>query len=155
MQVTICLGPILCHSSHLWSGSFDKIAPWGEKHHIRIVRVNRRGYCGSTNYTEAELADLNTGRKEFLERIGFDMANFLTWFVDTHHIPKSSADGRCGGIVLMGWSIGTATALTLLGQPDSLPKEAAIKIEPYLRTVIIYGSQPLLGYLLISVTPFR
>lgn len=75
-----------------------------------------------------------------MERRGLEVANFLLWFIDEHHIPRISPDRKSGGLVILGWSLGNATTLALLGQSDAIPQETFEKLEPYLRTLIMHGA---------------
>jgi hypothetical protein len=101
--------------------------------------VNRRQYAGSTNYTDAEMQELEGGQKTFMESIGRQVANFLLWFAETNKIPQISANRRTGGISLMGWSFGNATTLSILGHPEAMPKDLYQRLEPYFRQLIMYG----------------
>jgi hypothetical protein len=119
--------------------TFHKLLPFGAKDNIRLVIVNRRDYVGSTKYTDDNLKDLNEGKAAFMERLGAEVAHLLIWFAETHKIPKISADGKSGGISVMGWSIGTATPMALLAYPDFIGKDTCAKLEPYFRQLILYG----------------
>ena len=101
--------------------------------------LNRRDYTGSTKYTDENLKDLNAGDKSFMERLALEVKHFLLWFVDTHKIPKITADRKSGGFSVMGWSMGNATAFSILGYPDVVGKESYRRLEPYLRQIILYG----------------
>ena len=109
------------------------------KDNIRLVIVNRRDYTGSTKYTDDELKDLNEGNVSFIERLGAEVAHLLMWFAETHNIPKVSRDRKSGGFSVMGWSMGIATTMAVLGCPEFVGKEAYAKLEPYFRQFIMYG----------------
>jgi len=119
--------------------NFHKLLPLGAAHHIRLVILNRRDYAGSTKYTDENLKDLVAGDKSFMERLALEVKHFLLWFVDTHNIPKISADRKSGGFAVMGWSMGNATAFSLIGYPDVVGNESYQRLEPYLRQLILYG----------------
>ena len=120
--------------------TFHKLLPFGAKDNIRLVIVNRRDYEGSTKYTDDNLKDLNEGRVSFMERLGAEVAYLLIWLAETQNIPKISADGKTGGFCVMGWSIGNATSMALLGNPAFIGKEAYAKLESYFRRLILYGT---------------
>jgi len=107
-----------------------------------LVILNRRHYAGSTEYTDENIKDLNAGDKSFMERLALEVKHFLLWFVDTHKIPKITADRKSGGFAVMGWSMGCATALSILAYPEVVGNESYQRLEPYLRQLILYG-----GYL--------
>jgi hypothetical protein len=102
--------------------------------------VNRREYAGSTKYTHDNLKDLNNGSASFMERLGAEVAHLLNWFAETHRVPKIGADRKSGGFCVMGWSMGSATPMALLGYPEFIGKEAYRKLEPYFRQLILYGT---------------
>lgn len=104
-----------------------------------MIIWNRRDYRGSTKYTDAELEDLAAGRKVFQDRLAMQLAWFLEHFVKHENTPKVSLDRKSGGFILMGWSFGNATTLSLLADPAVLPTELYERIEPYLRSLILYG----------------
>jgi hypothetical protein len=120
---------------------------------IRVLAVNRRDYFGCTSYTNEQVSDLHEGRKDALKLFAEDVANFLAWVIDNLDpcLPYSklvfendqngvtTAKSGSGGIALMGTSIGTATTLSLLGQPGAVSNERYDKIGRYLRKVLIYG----------------
>ncbi|KZT28994.1 hypothetical protein NEOLEDRAFT_689420 [Neolentinus lepideus HHB14362 ss-1] len=129
---------VMFHGSAFNSHSFHKLLPLAAPLNLRLVIVNRREYRGSSRYTNEEITHLQAGRKLFLERIGLHVAEFLHYYAETYDIPKISDDRRRGGFALLGWSIGVATVLALLGHPDAIPKEYYGRLEPYLRTVVLY-----------------
>jgi hypothetical protein len=117
--------------------NFHKLLPLGAAHNIRLVILNRRDY--STKYTDENLKDLVAGDKSFMERLALEVKHFLLWFIDAHNIPKITADCQSGGFVVMGWSMGNATAFSLLGYPDIVGNESYRRLEPYFRQLILYG----------------
>jgi hypothetical protein len=106
------------------------------------VILNRRDYAGSTKYTDENLKDLIAGDKSFVERLALEVKHFLLWFTDTHKIPEITADRKSGGFAVMGWSMGNATAFSILGYPGVVGNKSYRRLEPYLRQLILYG-----GYL--------
>ncbi|TFK54470.1 hypothetical protein OE88DRAFT_1733125 [Heliocybe sulcata] len=129
---------VIFHGSAFNSHSFHKLLPLASSHNLRVVVVNRREYRGSSRYTEEEITHLQEGRKLFLERIGLHVVEFLQYFAETYDIPKITVGKDKGGIAVMGWSIAVATVLAMLGHPDTIPKEYYERLEPYLRTAVLY-----------------
>ena len=101
--------------------------------------MQRRDYPGSTPYTDTELQSIKDGRKEFIDDVGLLYSNFVHCLSTHNDIPKPSLDGQSGGIVLLGWSFGTATALSVLFEPKSIPQDVRESMKVYLRKVVIYG----------------
>jgi hypothetical protein len=101
--------------------------------------LNRREYSGSTKYTDAEIDDLFSGRKSFFEQLALEMTHFLLWFIQTYNIPCISNNGKSGGLAIMGWSMGSITSLTVLGQPEVIPETSYRTLEHYLREMILFG----------------
>ncbi|KZP26752.1 hypothetical protein FIBSPDRAFT_333820 [Athelia psychrophila] len=138
---------VIYHGSAFTGHTFNKLLPLGAKDNIRLVIVNRREYAGSTPYTDENIADLNAGRAVFMVRLAAEVAHLLIWFLETHDIPKISADGKKGGFAVMGWSAGAATPLSTLAYPEVVGKEAYAKLELYYRRCILYDPSFLpLGY---------
>ena len=132
---------ILCpHDEDDASDTFHKLLPLAALDNVRLVILNRRDYKGSTKYTDEELEDLNAGRASFMERLGLEVAYFLSWFARTYNIPHISADRTSGGLVVMGWSLGNATSIALLAYPEVIGKEAYQFLQPYFRQLILYGT---------------
>jgi hypothetical protein len=118
---------------------FHKLLPFGQKDNIRLIIVNRRDYDGSTKYSDDDLKDFNEGKMSCLGRLGSEVAHLLLWFAETHEIPKINNSRSSGGFSIMGWSIGAATLLSLLGCPEVVGTETYTKLEPYCRQLILYG----------------
>ena len=132
---------------------------------MRLVTLNRRGYAGSTPFSEEETSLIDpmasdtssedetpsaTARSNrvvsghymtFLQQRGAEMARFLAWFIEKERIPPQFKDaGRTsGGISLLGWSLGNVTTLSMLAFASTLDPGLMKKLEPYLRKVIIFG----------------
>ncbi|KAG7087844.1 hypothetical protein E1B28_013782 [Marasmius oreades] len=118
---------------------------------LRTVVWNRRNYPGSTRYTESELEDLNQGRKIFMDRIGGQVGEFLERFIENENIPKATGDRKAGGIAIMGWSMGTASALAIFSDSTLVSPESYSKLEPYVKDCVLYEPPHVsLGY---SVPP--
>lgn len=121
------------------SGSFEKIHLHSHQRNLRTVIVNRRDYYGSTKYTDAELDDLNHGRKVFFDRLAIQMAYFIKHLVD-EGIPKISSDRAGGGVAVMGWSIGAVTMLALFSDAGLLSSSLYKELQCYVKDFIIYDA---------------
>ncbi|KAJ7237967.1 Alpha/Beta hydrolase protein [Mycena rebaudengoi] len=116
---------------------------------LRVILWNRRDYRGSTKYTDEELEDLKDGRKVFQDRLAIQLAWFLEHFIKHEKTPKLAADRSSGGFILMGWSFGNATTLSLFSDPAVIPKPLYETVEPYLASVVLYDPPyTALGYAL-------
>ncbi|TFK39624.1 hypothetical protein BDQ12DRAFT_603738 [Crucibulum laeve] len=108
-------------------------------HNFRTINVNRKDYPGSTKYADAELEDLKNGRLIFLERLGTLVAYLIDYFIQEGNVPKVNGDRSAGGIVPVGWSMGTATMMALFSNPALIPKEVSRDLlEQYVRDIILY-----------------
>lgn len=83
---------------------------------------------------------MRAGRKIFQDRLGVQIAWFLKHFIENEHTPAVTADRTAGGIILMGWSFGNATNLSLLADPTTIPRSVYEIIEPHLRSLVLYGA---------------
>lgn len=131
--------------------TFRKLHPLALAHqNIRILEINRRGYEPTTRYDQhsnddGELRDLNgengiDGYKAFWHRRALEVANLLLKLVQVNNLPETT-ETKTGGVVLMGWSMGTATLFGFLGQTDApgiIEKYEALKT--HLKGLIIYGT---------------
>jgi hypothetical protein len=107
------------------------------------VSVSRRNYPGSTAFTEAEVKSIKSARPEdaetLLEKWGTQLSTFYDLFVQKHHIPEISHDGKRGGIVILGWSSGSTFALASIAQIGSLPEGSQTRLRKRIRTLILEG----------------
>ncbi|KAJ7058714.1 hypothetical protein C8F01DRAFT_1255130 [Mycena amicta] len=110
-------------------------------HNLRVILWNRREYRGSTPYSDTELLELAAGKQSPLDKHAMELAWFFEHLIDVENIPQLSVDRKHGGIILVGWSFGVATVLTLLAAQEVLPKHSQLyaKIEQYFKGVVLYG----------------
>ncbi|KAF8529854.1 Alpha/Beta hydrolase protein [Gautieria morchelliformis] len=161
----------LGYNSHI----FHRLHRIAAASHVRLVTLNRRGYAGSTPFSEAETLPIDpstvsistedgtasaTTRSNrvlsghymtFMQQRGAEMARFLVWFIENERIPPRSdcnTESRAsGGISLLGWSLGNATTLSMLAFASTFDPGLMKKLEPYLRKVIIFDPpHAALGY---------
>ncbi|KAG6830960.1 hypothetical protein H0H92_013672 [Tricholoma furcatifolium] len=129
---------IVLHGSAFTGDGFEKLHEYAHKCNLRTVIWNRRDYPGSTKYTDAELDDLNSGKRAFLDRLAIQVADFLKQYIEKESVPKINADRTSGGFAIMGWSMGTATAMPLFSDPSLLNLELYSLLEQYVKDLILY-----------------
>ncbi|KDR80048.1 hypothetical protein GALMADRAFT_61697 [Galerina marginata CBS 339.88] len=129
---------IVLHGSAFNGRNLEILHDYAHKYNLRTVIWNRREYPGSTKYTDAELEDYNEGRKAFLDGLAIQVCEFLKQYVKKENIPKISADRNSGGFAIMGWSMGTATAMPLFSDPTLISAESYILLEQYVKDLILY-----------------
>ncbi|KAF8161114.1 hypothetical protein B0H34DRAFT_653831 [Crassisporium funariophilum] len=129
---------ILIHGSAFNGHGFEKLHRLAWKRNMRTVALQRREYPGSTRYTDIELDDLRNGRKAFTDGLAHLVASFVHYFVETQDIPQMSADGRSGGVAIVGWSLGTVTAMSLFADPEVIPSDLYTVLERYIKDLILY-----------------
>ncbi|KAJ7605125.1 Alpha/Beta hydrolase protein [Mycena polygramma] len=138
---------VILHGSAFNGDGFIPVHEYASQKNLRVIALNRRDYRGSTKYTDAELEDLAAGRKVFQDRLALQLAWFLKYFIDHEGIPTVSREAKSGGFILMGWSFGTATLLSLFSDPTVIPKALYETIERYLLSIILYDPpNSALGY---------
>lgn len=77
------------------------------------------------------------GQEGFLRSQAVDIATFLVMFAREQHI--SLADGTSGGIVLVGWSLGSSHVHAVVAHLDALSSNVLSDLERYLHTVVCHG----------------
>ncbi|KAJ7660263.1 Alpha/Beta hydrolase protein [Mycena polygramma] len=129
---------IVHHGSGFNGDGFIPLHQHAHRSNLRVLALNRRDYRGSTKYTDAELEDLKEGQKIFQDHLAIQLAWFLEHFIHHEGVPKVSQDRKSGGFIIMGWSFGIATTLSLLSDPAVLPQTLYDTIEPYVMTIVLY-----------------
>ncbi|KAG6875672.1 hypothetical protein C0992_002879 [Termitomyces sp. T32_za158] len=131
---------IVLHGSAFTGHGFERLHDYAHRYNLRTVIWNRRDYYGSTKYTDAEIDDLNNGKKVFLDRLAIQVADFLKQYIEKESVPKISADRKTGGFAIMGWSMGTATAMPLFSDPALISPELYALLEQYVKDLILDGA---------------
>jgi len=126
---------------------FEKLLPLAHAHNLRIVSVNRRGYPPSSGFQEDELKGIGRGKgikevEAFCRAQGTEIATFLVKFATEQGIPLVDPNRPAGGIVLIGWSLGTIHALAALAYADELPEDTLSTLQKYLHIVIAHDTSP-------------
>ncbi|KAG6864181.1 hypothetical protein C0991_011800 [Blastosporella zonata] len=128
---------IAFHGSAFNGESFEKLRTYGHGYNLRTVIWNRRGFPGSSKYSDADIDDLQNGRNVFLDRLAILVGDFVKQFVEQESVPKISADRRSGGIALLGWSMGCPTAMALFSNPNIFSKETYTLLEAYVKDLVL------------------
>ncbi|KAI0355227.1 alpha/beta-hydrolase [Trametes cingulata] len=147
---------VIIHGWGWHSGSFKKLLQFAKQHNARVVLVNRRDYPGSDPYTPKELAtaarlattpDSPESAEEaeaFMRDRAREVYDFLADFVRRERIPRPQ--GNAGGLVVVGWSLGSVWITALLANVRLFP-ETDVKLSEYVRRVILYDTSYLcFGY---------
>ncbi|KAJ6472856.1 hypothetical protein C8R47DRAFT_1053923 [Mycena vitilis] len=129
---------VILHGSAFNGDGFSPLHEHAQENSLRVIALNRRDYRGSTKYTDTELEDLTAGRKVFQDRLALQLAWFLKYLIDHEGIPTVSRASKSRGFILMGWSFGNATLLSLFSDPTVIPKALYATIEPYLLSIVLY-----------------
>ncbi|EJD04688.1 uncharacterized protein FOMMEDRAFT_27031 [Fomitiporia mediterranea MF3/22] len=133
---------VIIHGHTYHAQNFSRLLPIAKDHNLRIIALNRRDYVGSTPFSSAELEALNNSDVEaqvaFLKARGLEIARFLVWVITEKKIPTASADGKEGGLAVLGWSMGNLTTMAFMRHLNAYPRDLVESIRPYLRALYIY-----------------
>ncbi|PIL34405.1 hypothetical protein GSI_03180 [Ganoderma sinense ZZ0214-1] len=142
---------VIIHGLGWHSGVFTKLIPLAHAHNARVVLVNRRDYRGAAPYSLAERTHLFTTAAEALtdgtaacpkvvsimKEEAIDVSRLLTHFISDNRVPLARPHANSGGIVLVGWSLGTAWMTALLAH--GAPRHAnAVDLTEYVRRIVFY-----------------
>ncbi|KAI0365121.1 alpha/beta-hydrolase [Pilatotrama ljubarskyi] len=141
---------VIIHGWGWHSGSFKRLIPFAKPHNARVVLVNRRDYPGSDPYTPEELAtparlattpdvspETAAEAEAFMRDRAREVFDFLTDFVRRERIPR--ARENTGGIVVVGWSLGSLWITALLANVRLFP-EGDVKLSEYVLGVVLYDT---------------
>ncbi|KLO13273.1 hypothetical protein SCHPADRAFT_997491 [Schizopora paradoxa] len=135
---------VILHGTGFNKNIFKKLLPLGPKYQIRVVVLNRRGYPGSTPFTDEELRSLDSpdehAHEMFFNARAQELAEFLADFAIRERLPKPNANCSTGGIALMGWSSASSYALCLLSHAPGIAGSTRKRLEPFLRSVIVFDA---------------
>ncbi|TFK81803.1 hypothetical protein K466DRAFT_557458 [Polyporus arcularius HHB13444] len=141
---------VVIHGWGFHGGNFKKLIPLASKSDARIVLPNRRDYPGSIPFTTEEraefarLADTPAGSPGATERMEVVMKErareFYDYLVD---LVKAGgvvrAQGKKGGLVLAGWSLGATWLSALLTHVASFPVRD-VDLKEYVRRIVYYDA---------------
>ncbi|KAI1789100.1 hypothetical protein LXA43DRAFT_1155822 [Ganoderma leucocontextum] len=156
---------VLLHGFAWHSGIFVKLVPLAAAHNARIVLVNRRDYPGATPFSSEERTILESAAKgattsdasaahaqleAFMRERAREVYDTLASFVHGNNIPLSQREENKGGIVLAGWSFGTAWMTAFLAHaPSFSAPNSDIELGKYMRRVVFYDNP----YLVLGFPP--
>jgi hypothetical protein len=135
---------------------FKRLLPLKNEFNLRIVAFNRRGFAGSTPFHPSErefftwdeeaLANISEETKsKFHAERGVEILRFIDGFIQRAGIPAiqvNVVDGKAvGGIMLVGWSLGTTFSLAAIANVDSslVSDEMRDRLGSYLRAHVLLG----------------
>ena len=118
-------------------GIVSRITKRANHHGLRIISVNRRGYPGSSSFSEAELRVINEGtateRETFILQEGVLYCRLIDRLIEELSLPKEH------GLTVAGWSMGNIFTLALMTAVARLPEDASAKLKAYVRRVLLWG----------------
>ncbi|KAJ8092416.1 hypothetical protein PM082_023871 [Marasmius tenuissimus] len=117
-----------------------------EPSNLRVVALNRRDFAGSTPFSDAELEALRGDEslaQESHGNLGLHMLLFLRKFVEEEGVPPILANDeqrtqRSGGIVVMGWSMGSTFAIAPFANPRVVNADTYKVLEKYVKGLVLY-----------------
>ncbi|KDQ08362.1 hypothetical protein BOTBODRAFT_118795 [Botryobasidium botryosum FD-172 SS1] len=127
---------VVLHGSAFNGYGCEKLHEHCHQLNLRTIIFMRREFPGSTKYSDSEIDDLHNGRKVFIDRLCVQMAEFMKQLVDSG-IPKISSDGKNGGIAIMGWSMGSATAMSLFSDVSLIPAPLYEELQLYVKDLVL------------------
>ncbi|KDQ06989.1 hypothetical protein BOTBODRAFT_120698 [Botryobasidium botryosum FD-172 SS1] len=128
---------VVLHGSAFNGHGLETLHEYSHQLNLRTIIPMRRDYAGSTKYSDSEIDDLHNGRKVFIDRLCVQMAEFMKQLVDSG-IPKISSDGKNGGIAIMGWSMGSATAMSLFSDVSLIPAPLYEELQLYVKELVLH-----------------
>lgn len=125
---------------------FERMLPVASNKGARFVALNRRHYPGSTEYRSGELNIVVSGGTEEekdaeLQARGIEIATFIDNFIQINDLPPISEDRKTGGIILLGWSLGSVTAFATIASAGALPSDTRARLGARIRSIIVYGDR--------------
>ncbi|KAG5718709.1 hypothetical protein E4T56_gene16592 [Termitomyces sp. T112] len=128
---------------------FEKMLPVASQKGSRFVALNRRHYPGSTEYSSQELSIVVNGgtdeqKDAELQARGAEISTFIDNLIQESNIPPISEDRKTGGIILLGWSLGSATALAAIASTHGLSSDARTRLGTRIKSVIFYDPAPII-----------
>jgi hypothetical protein len=114
--------------------------PLAAQHGLRLIAVHRKDYKGSSPYTDTELDELKQAKVAFIEHWAILLGHLIHYLIRTLNLPAPNAERSGGGVVLLGWSAGCATASTLLFDSSIYHREEYDILHRYTRKIVFYGT---------------
>ncbi|KAJ3913122.1 hypothetical protein F5877DRAFT_84104 [Lentinula edodes] len=164
---------ILIHGNSFSNAIFKRLLPLNTQYNIRVVAPSRRGFSGSTPFTQdeklffteddgSEASATDEAKAKILELRGVEILQFIDGFIQRSGIPpiqdnSQTVDGngktRKGGLAIIGWSLGATFSLSAIANVDSslVSNEMRDRVGQYLRAHIML--EPALTGLGLSIPP--
>lgn len=79
------------------------------------------------------MEELRHGDTKFLKRTAVRIAFFIAAYIQETGIPEE------GGVVVVGWSIGTVSAMAPFSFPEAIPLETYDLLDRYVKRLVLYG----------------
>jgi hypothetical protein len=112
------------------------------KYDLRLVAVQRRGYEGSTPYTDDELEAIRDGSADYIDANAMLFGLLIEHLIRVHRLPEPRIQGG-GGVVLLGWSLGCARTNAFLSDYRLFGEERYQFLQRYLVGMVLYGRIPI------------
>ncbi|KAG5651399.1 hypothetical protein H0H81_008781 [Sphagnurus paluster] len=138
----------LCYTNLI----FQRINTVAHEKGVRVIAPNRRSFPGSTELSPEDFDILTKGgtdeqRDTLIQARSHEIATFIDNAIQTLGLSPISDDGKSGGIVLLGWSIGAALALAAIAHSTTLPVEVRDRLSKHIRSLVLYEAAPIvLGF---------
>ncbi|KAF5351133.1 hypothetical protein D9756_008244 [Leucocoprinus leucothites] len=129
---------IMLHGTGFNGHVFEPLHDLAAQYRLRIFAVNRKGYTGSSNYSDAELDDIRNGKPAVFDRSAILVGHFIEHLVRKYDLPEPDAGRTKGGVVLLGWSMGCATVISFLGNRKFIPSEQYDFLRRYMTKLVFY-----------------
>ncbi|KAL0573129.1 hypothetical protein V5O48_008832 [Marasmius crinis-equi] len=149
---------ITIHGFGFSGACFESIQSQAHAYNLRVVALNRRGYHGSTPFSDQEIdavrGPAESDARKFFERLGLHLSLFLEKFVREEKVPPVLGRGK-GGIAVMGWSLGGLFANALFANPDAMSEERYELLEGCIKDLVLYDPGNSLGLPIPSTLNLR
>jgi len=117
---------------------------------FRFVAINRRPFAGSTPFNAEEInlivnvVDSAEKRAAFIEARGHEYGTFIDIFTQRFGLPPVSNDGKIGGSIVLGWSMGSQFAAATLAYAPTLPSDVRSRLSQHIRALVVYDAAPII-----------
>ncbi|KDR73326.1 hypothetical protein GALMADRAFT_142438 [Galerina marginata CBS 339.88] len=134
--------------SILHAAIFKKVGAVAPGKGIRFIALNRRNYPGSSPFTPEELDVVLKGTEEekdaWMKDRGHEVGKFISQIIQEKNLPPISPDGKAGGIVLLGWSLGVGETNAAIAHADTLASSIRDRLKSYIRAYVLQECAPII-----------
>ncbi|KAH8832100.1 Alpha/Beta hydrolase protein [Flagelloscypha sp. PMI_526] len=128
----------LLHGLTYHAAVCERLQPLAKNHNLRIVCINRRGYDGSTDFSQEEiqaLDDPESNKLEWLRTQGLYLALAISKLIVELELPETG-----GNVALCGWSLGSTYALSIWDSFNEglVPEPDSARIRKHLGSALFY-----------------